>query len=134
MQPTTRRKWLKLAGRGAAAALLACLLAGCHEFSEDWSEASVAETELRGKKIVAAVERYRREFRFYPKDLDALAPRYLPAIQAPTVGDRVWHYATVDTGFAFQLWVEGKTADNRGYLFDSAERQWVRLGPVPDDG
>ena len=110
------------------------LLAGCAELGEDWSPATIAETELRGNKIVAALQRYRSEYRFYPKDLDALAPRYLPAIQAPTVGDRVWHYATVDTGFAFQLWVEGKTADNRGYLFDSAERQWVRLGPVPDDG
>lgn len=113
---------------------LASLLAGCAEVSEDWSQASVAETELRGKKIVSALERYRRQYRFYPEDLDALAPRYLPAIQAPTVGDRVWHYATVDAGSAFQLWVEGKAAGNRGYLFDSAERRWMRLVPLPDDG
>jgi len=112
----------------------ASLVAGCAEVSEDWSHASVAETELRGKRIVAAVERYRRQYRFYPEDLDALTPRYLPTIPAPTVGDRVWRYATVDAGSAFHLWVEGKAGGNRSYLFDSAKRQWVHVGPGPDDG
>jgi len=116
--------WLVLAG----------LLAGCAELGENWSPATIAETELRGNKIVAALQRHRSEYRFYPERLDALAPRYLPAIQAPTAGDRVWHYATLEGGSAFQLWVEGKAADNRGYLFDSATRRWMHLGPLPGNG
>ena len=119
--PGTRTSPIRAA---LAALVLGYLAAGCAEIAEDWSAATMAETELRGSKVVAALERCRREQRFYPDRLSALEPRYLPSVPDPTAGDRAWRYETGGEGGSFRLWVEGHKGGDRAYAYDSATGRW----------
>jgi hypothetical protein len=100
-------------------------------------EGRLEESKQRGAAIVQALERYRVEAANYPEALDALVPRYLPAIEPPTWGLRRWRYrryavaelarrAAPDTSARyFQLSV---AANESGYpllYYDFAGRRWV---------
>lgn len=64
------------------AAFILCLQTSC----SDWSERKVAESKLRGGKIILALERYYQKNFRYPDKLDELIPEYMDVILTPLAG------------------------------------------------
>jgi len=110
----------------AAAGLIA--LAGCTGV-EDWSPASVAETQLRGDRIAAALNNYRQDEGEYPTSLDALVPTYLSEVPPPTAGNGLWGYESYDRNSRFRLWFEGTAEDTPVYIYDSTTKKWAAGAP-----
>jgi hypothetical protein len=84
--------------RLALTSLLALILASC-----GWSDAQVAETKRRGDIICKAIETYRARTGKVPGDLKKLQPDFLSEIPQPTVGKKIWTYATYESGHAYNL-------------------------------
>ena len=84
--------------RLALTLLLLFCLASC-----GWSDAQVAETKRRGDTICRAIEAYRARAGKVPGNLKELQPDFLAEIPQPTVGKKVWEYATYEDGQAYIL-------------------------------
>jgi hypothetical protein len=107
-------------------ALAAAIGAGCADWYVDWSEPSVAETQLRGNRIVAALDAYARDNLGYPSDLDLLVPKYLPGIPPPLAGDRQWKYTTNANASGFDLVFEGPSDNHPSFIYSSTTNSWQR--------
>lgn len=64
-----------------------------------WPEYAVAESQRRGDIVIAAVKAFRADQNRYPSALSELLPRYLQAIEPPTVGDGQWIYESNPSGY-----------------------------------
>jgi hypothetical protein len=108
-------------------AVLAALLgAGCADWYADWSDASVAETQLRGDRIALALDAYQRDHLGYPYDLDLLVPKYLPQIQPPAAGEGVWKYKVYGEGARYDLTFEGPSEKHPSFTYSPTTRAWQR--------
>ena len=116
-----RSRWVRLM---PVAILAIALGAGCARLLEDWSDASVAESQLRGGRIAAALERYRRDQMTYPADLDALVPQYLAEIEPPVAGNGAWVYTPLDRNAAYNLCFGGSRDDSPSHIYDSRTQKW----------
>lgn len=107
MPATRKNRNLKLAAFGCSIPLVAMLaiflvyIAGPYQFVGiflghwrllDDTPAAYQESRARGAALVEALTQYHADHLDYPASLEDLAPKYLPAIQNPTVGRGRWEY------------------------------------------
>jgi hypothetical protein len=59
------------------------------------------------------LEGYRKDQGRYPLSLNALVPKYLPEVQPPEAGQRVWHYVS-DGELHFNLAVRSINVSSGG--------------------
>ena len=94
------------------------------ECSDERQTASGGDFQ-RGDAIIVALEKYRTDHGTYPDTLDALVPKYLPAVQEPDYGERRWVYITYNEKGAYGLFMWRR--DKVGYGFNVPEPKWVYI-------
>lgn len=68
-----------------------------------WNGKNKEDSIDRGRRIVGALERYRKEYGNYPQSLDELRPQYLDEIPMPTAGSGKWRYRAYGTVIQLQF-------------------------------
>jgi hypothetical protein len=56
----------------------------------------IAECQSVGRKIILALDEYRKDNGSYPNDLKSIVPKYIDTIPEHTLGTKQWRY-TIDT-------------------------------------
>jgi hypothetical protein len=77
-----------------------------------------AEQTQRNLHLACALAAYKADEKRYPKTLDALAPRYLPAIPSDLFSGKALIYRPADSGNGYLLYsvgVNGRDEEGRGY-------------------
>lgn len=68
-------------------------------FSRSLERNMALKSEARGNIVVEALEKYKEDSAFYPKELSVLVPQYLNAIPKPTIGilsQQEFHYTSYE--------------------------------------
>lgn len=60
--------------------------------SAKWNPENVQKTIDSGNEIISALSAFQKDTGAFPDSLDALVPKYLEKIPAPSVPDYVWEY------------------------------------------
>jgi hypothetical protein len=87
-----------------------------------FTKEAVAESQVIGDGLIAALERHRAAEGTYPDDLDDLTPRYVDDIASPTAGCRGWGYRLVDEGFELRFHAPGEYPVA---FYESARGRWL---------
>ena len=65
------------------------ILAGCED---GWTPSEQTADQASGDQLVSAIERYAEDHGDVPASLNELVPKYVPAIEPPTVRNGQWEY------------------------------------------
>ncbi len=118
---------------GAIAACLAAsvgiVAVGCDR--SDWSDSRVEGSIRSGKRLVDALEAYRREHGAYPDRLEVLTPAHIERIRQPSAGTRTWVYKPMADGNEFVLLFESFAPGRPSCWYLSEQGRWQREPNTP---
>ena len=80
----------------AIAIIINCLY-GCSD-AKNWNKLKIEKTKEMAIPIIKALRKYKQDKGKLPEDLNELAPKYIPNIQKPPLGDEFWTYFPYSNG------------------------------------
>jgi hypothetical protein len=102
--------------------VIGCTTYGCDD--QTWTNEQVDKSKKIGDGIVSALNTYQAKEGRYPNSLDALVPKYIPAIDQPIAGKRKWEYQVSPDGSFYNLWFESKDVHPKAYGWSTGRHDW----------
>lgn len=88
-------------------------------------KSKVDESKQIGNRITSALATYRADHLEFPENLNLLVPKYIPKIDPPTAGNRVWNYKTEEDSQRYKLSFKTSLSGSSECCFDSKDNHWI---------
>jgi hypothetical protein len=77
------------------------------------------------RKIVAALDMYRKERGTYPDRLADLTPKYMSAVKPPRYGEKKWEYVHYPKRDSFALYLRGRKHSQETYWYNPLRQEFL---------
>jgi len=88
-------------------------------------KSNIDESKQIGNRITSALATYRADHLEFPANLNLLVPKYIPKIDPPTAGNRIWNYKTEEDSQRYKLSFKTSISGSSECCFDSKDNHWI---------